>query len=121
MGKVLVDAGALRMALNMMERCAERHAEPTMKEAADELRKTATVYEAPSQSAQEKDADPNLRKAVFTVLEGFTLPDGVRKILETAYYSATSPATAPLDEHEKVKAELANALARLAQYENKEE
>jgi len=29
---------------------------------------------------------PALRDAVFTVLEGFTLPHDVRKILETAYY-----------------------------------
>lgn len=29
-----------------------------------------------------------LRKAVFTVLEGFTLPEDARKILESAYYSA---------------------------------
>jgi hypothetical protein len=27
-----------------------------------------------------------LRKGVFTVLEGFTLPHDVRKILEAAYY-----------------------------------
>jgi hypothetical protein len=31
-------------------------------------------------------AEPSLRAAVFTVLEGFTLPHDVRKILETAYY-----------------------------------
>ena len=28
-----------------------------------------------------------LRKAVFTVLEGWTLPDDARKILEAAYYN----------------------------------
>jgi hypothetical protein len=28
-----------------------------------------------------------LSKAVFTVLEGFTLPHDARKILETAYYA----------------------------------
>lgn len=31
----------------------------------------------------------SLRKAVFTVLEGFTLPEDARKILESAYYSAS--------------------------------
>jgi len=34
-----------------------------------------------------------LRDAVFTVLEGFTIPHDVRKILESAYYAAlTQPA-----------------------------
>jgi len=34
-----------------------------------------------------------MREAVFTVLEGFTIPHDVRKILETAYYAAlTQPA-----------------------------
>jgi hypothetical protein len=31
--------------------------------------------------------DSTLRKAVYAVLEGSTLPDGVREILETAYYN----------------------------------
>ena len=36
-----------------------------------------------------------LRDAVFAVLEGFTIPHDVRKILETAYYAAlTAPAPA---------------------------
>lgn len=30
----------------------------------------------------------SLDKSVFTVLEGFTLPHEVRKILETAYYNS---------------------------------
>jgi hypothetical protein len=43
-------------------------------------------YTAPL-PAQEPES---LRDAVFTVLEGFTLPHDVRKILEAAYYT-TSP------------------------------
>ena len=39
------------------------------------------------QPAQEPES---LRDAVFTVLEGFTLPHDVRKMLEAAYYT-TSP------------------------------
>ena len=35
----------------------------------------------------EKQKPMALKKAVFTVLEGFTIPDAARKILETAYYA----------------------------------
>jgi hypothetical protein len=45
-----------------------------------------------TQPAQEPDS---LRDAVFTVLEGFTLPQDVRKILEAAYYT-TPPAQKPV-------------------------
>jgi hypothetical protein len=41
--------------------------------------------EALAQPAQEPES---LRDAVFTVLEGFTLPHDVRKMLEAAYYTA---------------------------------
>jgi hypothetical protein len=41
---------------------------------------------------QEPVAQP-LKEAVFTVLEGFTLPHDVRKILESAYF--TTPPTTP--------------------------
>ncbi len=43
----------------------------------------------PQQEA--KDEPEGLRDAVFTVIEGFTLPNDVRKILETAYYNTTPP------------------------------
>lgn len=32
--KVIVDGGALKMVINMLERAAERHNEPTLREAA---------------------------------------------------------------------------------------
>jgi hypothetical protein len=35
-------------------------------------------------------SNEKMREAVAIVLEGWTLPDGVRKILETAYYSTQS-------------------------------
>jgi len=44
---------------------------------------TAPVQEPKTQS---------LKDAVFTVLEGFTLPHDVRKILEAAYYTTRSTA-----------------------------
>ena len=43
----------------------------------------------------EAAAPQDLRAAVFTVLEGFTLPDGARKKLEAAYY-APEPASDPI-------------------------
>lgn len=46
MSRVSVDAGAYRMVLNIMERTADRIGYPAMREAADELRKTAEVIES---------------------------------------------------------------------------
>lgn len=45
MSKVSVDAGAYRLAINIMLRAAERHGEPTIAEAAHELRETAEVID----------------------------------------------------------------------------
>ena len=47
-----------------------------------------------------KDEPEGLRDAVFTVIEGFTLPNDVRKILETAYYNTTPPQRKPLMDEE---------------------
>jgi hypothetical protein len=38
---------------------------------------------------KENTMTDKLRDAVYTVLEGFTLPHDVRKILETAYYGSS--------------------------------
>jgi len=60
MSRVSVDAGAFRMVLNMLTRAAERHGEPTLAEAAEELRRTAEVIDrpvpAPATVATEADA-----------------------------------------------------------------
>lgn len=45
MSRVSVDAGAYRMVLNILNRAAERHGEPTLAEAAKELKKTAYVID----------------------------------------------------------------------------
>jgi hypothetical protein len=45
-------------------------------------------------AAQPEPVEQSLNDAVFTVLEGFTLPHDVRKILEAAYYT-TPPAAQP--------------------------
>jgi hypothetical protein len=50
------------------------------------------IKQARSASVQEPVAQ-SLKDAVFTVLEGFTLPHDVRKILEAAYYT---PPAAPV-------------------------
>jgi hypothetical protein len=47
-------------------------------------------------AAGQEPVAQSLKDAVFTVLEGFTLPHDVRKILETAYYA--TPPTAPVQE-----------------------
>lgn len=45
MSRVSVDAGALKMVLNILYRNAERDNQPTMKDAADELKKTIREIE----------------------------------------------------------------------------
>ena len=60
-----------------------------------EVLKTAHSNDALPQGAVDP-AQSSLRAAVFTVLEGFTLPHDVRKILETAYYSTPSPPSIPV-------------------------
>ena len=49
------------------------------------------VRHAIKAALEAKDEPEGLRDAVFTVIEGFTLPNDVRKILETAYYNTTPP------------------------------
>lgn len=48
MSRVSVDAGALKMALNILYRNAERNNQPTMKDAADELKKTIRDFKEKS-------------------------------------------------------------------------
>lgn len=58
------------------------------------------LEEALAESAQESEA---LRGVVGTVLEGFTLPPTVRKILETSYYATyTAPKPHPKQDSEPV-------------------
>ena len=51
----------------------------------------STTITAIKTALEAKDEPEGLRDAVFTVIEGFTLPNDVRKILETAYYNTTPP------------------------------
>jgi hypothetical protein len=69
---------------------------------------TPEIVSALAQSTQSESTDPNLRKAVFTVLEGSTLPDWVRKILETAYYSSTLPTEVLKPKNEQKKSNASN-------------
>lgn len=57
----------------------------------EELRKCEAAITAIKQ-AQEPVTSSELEKAVSTVLEGWTIPAPVRKILETAYYAAPKQA-----------------------------
>ena len=58
---------------------------------ADAVQRIVDALPAPQQ-AQEPLASSELEKAVSTVLEGWTIPAPVRKILETAYYAAPKQA-----------------------------
>ncbi len=52
-----------------------------------------SLTQAIEQAEKQELGARSLKEAVFLVLEGFTLPHDVRKILETAYY--TTPPTVP--------------------------
>lgn len=56
--------------------------------------------------------DEKLRRAVKTVLEGWTLPTDARKILEAAVYATPQPAErVPLTDKDRVPDEFRNAAA----------
>ena len=50
MSRLSVDSGAYRLAINIMLRAADRHGEPTIAEAAHELRKTASIMDVKIQN-----------------------------------------------------------------------
>jgi hypothetical protein len=54
---------------------------------------------------EQEPVEQSLNDAVFTVLEGFTLPHDVRKILEAAYYT-----TPPQQELKTIEQQIARAL-----------
>jgi hypothetical protein len=63
---------------------------------------TARGAGIPTKGTMSTTPEPDLKAAVFTVLEGFTLHHDARKILETAYYAAqpialTSAPAEPID------------------------
>lgn len=80
MKQMIVDEGLLRRVLQVLEATESSNAADIW-DVAGALRSTL----------EQPVIDSTLSTAVWTVLEGFTLPPAVRKILEAAYYTNPQP------------------------------